>query len=275
MLQIPKPQLVLPQINNMAATPSPSVNGVSVPAPAGTNTKSGWVELFAAASVTKDVYGISLLINADLTATSISRNLYDIGIGAAASEVVKVPNILHNGGSTYVTSVGREFFIPVFIPKGTRISIRHQSNIANQAANCSAWLHCGGGLPPWATFSGVNSYGTDTATSGGVAHTCGSSGTYSSWANLGATLTKDYSAILPMIVGADTTLGSLAAHLQLGISSVEMVKYLFITTTAEAIGAIVPSLPVYHKWASGTQMMLRATASGTGDPIEVGFLAFY
>lgn len=281
MLIVPKPHsLLLPPIHNLQATPAnnPATNGTTVAASASVNTKGSWVEIFAAATVAYDVFGITIFIANDVTTAASTRNLYDIGIGAAAAETVLVPNIM-NAATTNLGNQPspREIFIPIFVPKGTRIAMRKQSNIGSKTSSIAMFLHSGGGLPPWAVFTGCDSYATDTATSGGQAHTPGNSGTYSAWTNLGATLSRNYSAILPLIgVGSDAVMSQLTGYLDLGIDSVGFGKYMYLVSNLECIGAVIPNMPLYNRWPSGAQMMLRSTMSGTADDnYEFGFLALY
>lgn len=279
MLIVPKTKsLILPPVHNLVATPSATAPGVAVTASASINTKGAWAQAFAAASVPYDVYGIWMIIILDSASATLTRSLYDIGIGGAGSEIVKIPNILNTGPSTLQNcTMGQLFFFPIFIPKGTRIAVRKQSNIGSEAANVTMWLVSGGGLSPWDVFTGCDSYGTDVATSGGLAHTPGNTGTYSTWANIGATLSRDYGAIVPMVgMGSDTTQTALMGYLQLGINSVNFGQYFYAVSNVEAMGYILPPAPLHNRWASGTQMMLRSTMSGTADDnYEFGFLAFY
>lgn len=281
MLLLPKPQLVLPPIHNWAATPVSATPGTTVAAHATINTEGAWTQIFAAATVTYDVYGITLIIVNDNVNAGVCRNLYDIGIGGAGAETLKIPDLL-NSAVGVASAACREFSLPIFIPRGTRISMRKQSDVTVKTSSCTMRLHGGGGVPPWTCFAGCDSYGTDPATSGGMVHAAGSTGTYSTWANftkatVDQPLTRDYGAIMPMVGwGSDTVGANLVYYLQIGIASVMFDQYMFATSASEAITNIFPSILVPHKWTSGTQIMMRATASAAPDTdLEYGFLAFY
>lgn len=87
------------------------------------NVKSAWVELVAAAPF--DVCGI--VIHGSMTAAATINALYDIGIGAAASEVVLLPDIEQTRlGSS--NAGFPSFFVPISIPVGSRISARYQAS---------------------------------------------------------------------------------------------------------------------------------------------------
>lgn len=277
MLIVPKTKsLILPPKHNLVATPAATGSGITVAAHATINTKGSWVEMFAAAAVTYDVFGITLMISNDSTAATVVRNLYDIGIGGAGVEVVLVPNILNTGTLATPSAPNTFYFLPIFIPKGTRIAMRKQSNITVKTSSCMLFLHGGGGMPPWDVFTDCDSYATDTATSGGLAHTPGSTGTYSTWTNIGATLSRNYGAILPMIgSGSNTTMGNRICYLQMGVNSVIFGQYVYSVTAGETVGGMWPSIALYNRWALGTQIMLRSTEDAGAVELEFGFLAFY
>lgn len=273
-LMLPRSQGGLIQ-HNLAATPSNVGNGTSVPAHATINTKSAWVQIFAATNF--DVHGISLAIQNDAVSSAQIANLYDIGVGAAASEQPIISNLLNTGGTSTPTSGMKTYFFPLFIPKGTRISARHQSNVTIQPGVVTMFLHGGFDIPPWKSFQGADGIGIDTADSGGTTHTPGSSGTESTWANIGSTLARDYSAIMPIVsTGTDTTMTSLSGHVEIGINSTTLMEYYFATNNTEFVAAIFPTVPAYGFYPAGTQMMIRAEMSGTADTdLEFALLGFY
>lgn len=264
-----------PWQNNLSATPNTGGAGfgTSVPAPVSTNTKSGWVEIIA--STNYAAFGFTLVISGDSASATVVKNLWDIGVGGAGSEQPLVLNYLHNGGGL-MTSGGYAIFFPIYIPPGTRISARHQSNVASQAGRVQIFLHGIGDLPPWKAFSGAEGIGVDTATSGGLSHTPGNTGTESTWTNLGSTLARRYGAFLPLIgTGSSTTMTSLAYHVEFGINSTALTEYYFTGNNTENISIIFPSGPFYGNFETGDQMMVRAESSGTADNLEFALLGFY
>lgn len=260
--------------HNLPATPSPTAPGTAVTASGTPNVKGSWVELISSANF--DVCGISLAIFADSASAAVNANLYDIGVGAAGSEQPIVSNLL-NTGSTNLTAGGLSYFLPLEIKKGTRISARHQSNVASKGARITTFLHGGFSAPPWKTFAGAEGIGVDTADSGGTTHTPGNSGAESAWANIGTTLAKHYGAMLPIVsTGSDTTMTSLAGHLEVGINSTTLAEYLFGTNNTEFISYLLPSVPFYGNFPIGTQMQIRAEMSGTADTdLEFALLGFF
>lgn len=102
-------------------------------------TKSAWVQVNAA--TTRDYCG--LLLNIDNQALPDTTNFpglaVDVGIGAAASEQVIVANlaVTHAAGShPYFW-----FFIPVDIPRGTRVAVRAALSTVSATYKCGVALY--------------------------------------------------------------------------------------------------------------------------------------
>lgn len=83
------------------------------------NSKGSWVELIA--STTRDSHGLFVVLPSNENSNDY---LFDIGIGAAASEQVILENLLKSQRySSYFYQFG------LWIPAGTRLSARAQSSI--------------------------------------------------------------------------------------------------------------------------------------------------
>jgi hypothetical protein len=104
---------------------SASSLGTIVTASGTINTKGAWAELIAASA--RDTRHLILLFQS----AAAHRFLIDLGIGAAASEQVLIPNLFHRGSSSTAATT----IVPVScsIPAGTRVAARCQSNTASQA----------------------------------------------------------------------------------------------------------------------------------------------
>ena len=138
------------------------------------HTKGPWSQLIASSSF--DSYGITVMIGTAAVAASTNvRRLVDIGIGAAASEIVIAPNLMcGNAGSWAVAGGGLAVYtFPIFIPAATRISGRCQANTVSGAVAALVFLHSLPIGPMGWTGSRITAYGADTATSSGVSHSPG------------------------------------------------------------------------------------------------------
>lgn len=158
------------------------------------HTKGNWVTVVA--STAYDVGGLLVQCIMPASVANSSLCLFDIGIGAAASEVVICPNIyvFGPGGVTHV-------FIPINVPAGTRIAARVQSTITSAATWVNVtgirggfWGPQGGGL--------IHSFGENLAASTGTVLNAGAAAnTYPAlpMTELVAATTKDIVAIMPVV----------------------------------------------------------------------------
>jgi len=125
------------------------------------NTKgTPWTELIA--STLRPSIGMLLTLGD----TSNVDQLIDIGIGAAAFEVVIISNIEFGQGLTGIAHL-EHVFIPFSIPAGSRISTRIQS-VSPSGVCAVAVTMVYGETAPGSIPSKATTYGANTADSGGV-----------------------------------------------------------------------------------------------------------
>lgn len=104
-----------------------TTNLTPVDAGAVANTKGSWIEIVAATS--KDSKGIFLCTGTNSNFSLSTAGFFiDIGIGAAASEQIIVPNAHILTHSTLDASIPNVRYYPMQIPDGTRITARMQSS---------------------------------------------------------------------------------------------------------------------------------------------------
>lgn len=260
--------------SNLPATPSTGAFGTRATGSSTINTKGSWSQVTA--SLPHDAYGFWLTMAGTATSATSTDMLMDIGIGAGGSEVVIVPNLLAGWIGT-PTQGPRTLFIPIFIPKGTRVAIRNQGVIASDTVDCMFHFVSGNPSMRGNLFVGCDAYGVNSSgASAGTAHTPGNTGAESTWANLGTTATKSYGAILPLIqVGTVTSLTAIAYHWELGIGGVTLAEWYFMGNTGEYINGPYPAEPAAVNIASGAQLQVRAEASGTAIAFDVAAYCFY
>lgn len=258
--------------SNLPATPSTSTFGTRATASASTNTKGSWSQVTA--SLPHDAYGFWLTMAGTATSATSTDGLLDIGIGAADSEVVLVPDLLAGWLGT-PTQGPRTLFIPIFIPKGTRVAIRNQGVIAADTVDCMFHFKSGDPANRGLLFSGCDAYGIVSASSAGLAHTPGNTGAESTWANIGSATSKSYGAILPLIQSSNTTTTAIAYHWELGIGSVTLAEWYYMGNTGEYLNGPFPAEPAAVNIASGAQLQVRAEASGTAIAFDVAAYCFY
>ena len=144
-------------------------DGTGITSSATAHTKGSWVQFIA--STAKDAYGIYMSIRNAIHAAENTHSLIDIGIGAAASEEVVVPDIYYAGESVDsgngILGFGQVFF-PMRIPKGSRIAMRFQDSAAS-AENMKVNLGiCHGGFLMPAPLGAIDALGAGSGTSKGT-----------------------------------------------------------------------------------------------------------
>ena len=170
--------------------------------------------------------------------------MWNIGVGAAGSETVIVPD-LATGGSA---SGGYGIIIPVAIPAGSRVAV--QVKVARTSLSQrypQAWLLSTGPAAYAVTPRSVEVLGVNPSTSQGTAL----SGASGSWSEVVAATSKPYQSLflMPTIHGADTA-NINPMRLVLGIgpsgSEVEVGEVVARTTTNEELNGVNGPSINYH-----------------------------
>lgn len=215
----------------------------AVPAGSGTNTKGPWSQLIAATT-----YDVDLLAIQVRSAGTDQNALMDIGVGAAASEVVIVPN-LYDSYDGLVSDISRSngfILCPVSIPNGSRIAIRCQASVADGIV-LGRIVPCGGGFRRLTPLGKITDYGTDTANSRGTAVTSGSAD-FGSWVQLAASTSRTIHALAAMAGCISYTAGG-DTLVQIGVG---------------ANGSEISVMEMGGQW--------RTSAVGGSNGLSLGFL---
>lgn len=157
-----------------------TTTGTSVAAHASANTKGGWVQISASTPIDADGFYLNLL------AGTVSRDfLIDIGIGAAASEVVILPDLPMSSGTA---GQATEVYVPLRIARGTRVAARCQATAGSAVCFVGVGLIASRYMP---SFKRATTYGAVTADSGATAIDAGAvANTFGGWVQLAAALTN-------------------------------------------------------------------------------------
>lgn len=229
------------------------VSYTTVTADTTSHTKGAWTEIVPAAAYSFDVGMVVVRIqNVSASATNTAM-LIDIGVGAASSEQVLLPNILAGGNGS------SPYWFPIFVPGGTRISARCQAAVAGgDTASVNVDLYGGPGVAshPLVYYAAENC-GADTATSDGVTLTVGS------WVQLKSATDYDAVAAVPMFAVGGTVAGANnTINVGIGASSSEQVlidKVKISTNTSEAVSDATPTglLPMDFRIPAGTRVAMN------------------
>lgn len=194
------------KLENAYTGTSSAEYGATVTADATTaHVLGGYAQLTAATA--EDAYGVTVSIsNIGTTASTNTRSLVNIAIGASSSEQVIIPNLMcGQAGAWNSSSIGPVMYhFPIRIAQGTRIAANFQSLALSDTAVVNVWLY---GAPVPGKWYGqrVTAYGAATASSSGTAHTHGNS-SYATTTELTASTTNPIKYLqVGMNLGTDTT----------------------------------------------------------------------
>lgn len=148
------------------------------------NVKGSWVQMTAST----EFAGTALMFIANFPSASC---LADIGIGAAGSERIIVPDILNSA----VFQSPPLYSFPVAIPTGARIAVRVASTSAG--ASCSTTVYVlSGGFSRSVGHSRIDAYGVDTTDSGGTSIDPGATiNTKGAWVQITASTVATHKAL--------------------------------------------------------------------------------
>lgn len=101
----------------------------------GNNTKGAWVEVFSAAEVEFDVYGVLINLNSFNVQAAARDAIVDIGTDPAGgtSYTTVIPNLLASAAAALFVSgagIGVNYYFPLFIKAGSSIAARASVNNA-------------------------------------------------------------------------------------------------------------------------------------------------
>lgn len=165
------------------------------------------------------------------------------------------------------------YFFPLFIPAGTTLGGRARTAHSSTITGRVVVYAYGGNRNPGTWWSGrkVTSIGIDAAASRGQDHTPGSTGSFSTWANLGSALTLDGQAYQFAVQGkndAAWTGSSSPYWWQFGVNSVQVGPTIIKGHTSQETGLTFPTGPLFRSFKTGQQLMVRATALSTAETLD-------
>jgi hypothetical protein len=253
-----------------ASTRSP----VTVVASATPHTKGAWTELIAA---TGSLATFMRITGNCVTSSTNTAVLVDIGVGAAASETVVIPNMTFGGNASEHISM-----VPISIPPGSRVSARSQGAQVSQPV--SVWIE----LYHPRTINGndsrhgnwsrtVTTYGAVTASSLGTTLTTpGSLNTKSAWTEITSSTTAPLSNIWATFGRGGQNNTSPVANMLVDIgfgaagSESVLIENVFLQmTTGESMNIAGPTACQGLDLPAGTRLAARYQRDATTGVIDV------
>ncbi len=242
---------------------------------AAANTKSPYTELIAA--LPRDAAGL-VVSAANTSGSGTYSHLVDIAAGAAAAEQDIVSNVLcaSNSGDGVC---GASFYLPLVIPKGTRLSARAQCNRSSKVlAFLAAPLY--GTFAPFA-FHRAETYGADASDSGGAFCETTTANEYGPWVELTAATGLDVKAIALALGGGNVSKSAGTAEIQLGLgapSSEQVVldsfRVVLNSGTDNVHDNTFGAVPLHIPKGSRLSVRTNSSVTGSAGGIDVVMVAF-
>ncbi len=251
--------------------------GTTITAHSTIHTKGSWVSVVASAPFDVTWLGVTTSDSTHTSATNTAQ-LLDIGVGAAASELVLIANI--PSGYSAITmpltnAAGRGItWFPVEIPSGTNISARMQATITVDTCDVRLFML---GSSPWQppTFQSIDTIGAVIASSAGTDLSGGGI------VELTSSTAEDYKAIGWVgDLGAGGALGGEDRLIEIFVGAGAAEKTLvdnieFSTGSTESVTNCQPRgfFPVEMNIPSGSRLSAQATG-GAGRDVGIVLYGF-
>lgn len=255
--------------SNIAAAAS-STLGTSCTTGGAEATKGTIVEAIASANF--DAYLMHITIGDYTTSSSSGRGCLDIMIGGSGSEQVLIENLLMGrcGGSADDLQVKgpKQWMFPVFVPAGSRLSIRAAGQATSTTVRCAITLMGGQGSPQFQVGTKVTTYGVATVANG-VSITEGASGAEGSWTQITSSTSQEHFCLVPSYQ-FNTTSGASERYsyvdIGIGASSSEVQigpTYIYSSGWYSLMDGPFNPMPAFCNIPAGTRLAMRASNSGT------------
>ena len=257
------------------SAPSSTV-GTQITASSTAGSKGSWTQLIA--STAKEYHWLIVGFTANNASATITNVVVDIGIGAASSEIVLVPDLLVGSQPSITTDFAPHLYVfPIRVPSGSRLSARSASGPAgSQTCRVLMWLFGKNPKVPSWTGSKVTAYGiTLSGDARGVAVTPGVSAAEGSWTQIVSSTGDRCEYIVPGWGMPQTTTVAnqvYALDFGFGASSAEQAlvrDILFMTDTSERVHGGW-CMPIYADLPASTRLVARLSQhSTTAQAVDV------
>lgn len=262
----------------------------------GTHTTPGTAHTYGTptqliASTPFDAHALLFRTTTATTSTGLrTDHLVEIMIGAAGSETTLIGPVLLGWRSTNTT-----IMLPVFVPAGSRISVRIKGHQTSKAFACyvdlfgSPGKHHAGLPQRWVSYGQVD----DASNSHGSLFTPGNSNAWGSWASVVASTSYAHSLWVPQLDGYTSAamaalnyrtqwaIGDTTQAADMATNGTAIEGPMWASTTGEQIteqfsfgawyiGLAPGSQPIYAPRAAGAAVSVRGMCSGTADSNAAG-----
>lgn len=253
---------------DVGAVSSSATSGTTLTANASANTYGNYSQLIAATAY--DASGMLIAISNGSVSTN-AQYAVAIAIGAAASEVVIIPNLIFNLRTALTWF---SVFIPIGVPAGTRLSAKVQSPTG--AATCEIAIELCDSDYDMTPYGLLQDYGTAIGTTRGTQLDPGAvANTKGSYAQLAASTTYDINWLLVFVSGGAGVIAAQEWLMDIAVGAAASEKIILSNLLFEAgatnPGITTPLVGAFKiKVPSGTRLSARcqctSTTSGSRKP---------
>lgn len=253
--------------SNVTTQPTNTVGTVITPV---VGSKGAWAEVFA--SLANDTYG--LMIQVHNSATSAANRTYaiDIGVGAAGTETVIIPDLIGSSAATMDARGGLWYYFPVFIPAGSRVAARAQGSVtttvrvnvrAYQQPSNPAMVRTCGYVEELGLTGVVGTAVTGGTTAEGAWTLIGTTARDCWWWQIGVQVAVADTAHATACTYFDIARGD-GTNFQVIVSDLP-----FITSTTEDSGKPLMTFGCEAYVPAGSSIYVRGQSGAANDPFEV------
>lgn len=275
--------------HNLSAVLATGVSVFGTQVTSGTASADGTAVTLLSA-LAHDAEYLQLRFGSVAGASSIDNNaLMDILIDPAGgtSWSVLIPSLAVAGLTNPFTTanppsgISGGYDFPIWIPAGASIGARARAAGASAIVfSVAAYAHGGNANPAsWWAGQRVSAVGIDAANSRGASVTPGGSGSFGSWADFGSTLGEACGAVQWAVLGEHTfssNWSNRGYQFEFGVGSTRFGQPFDRTIASTGTrGWWIPTGPIFHRFAAGTQFQARGKSSGVAIAMSVAGYAVH
>lgn len=236
---------------------------VGVTTSSSVHTKGAWTQLVAA--TTYDFSGV--IVWFDWADAAGREYMIDVGVGAAGSETVIVPNLALSRCSTTDRLFHSCVYLPISIPAGSRLSLRAQSGVSGAYTMYVAVQGLVGGAP--LGLSSVAAIGAVPSLTDGVSVAPGANGTWGGWTEVTAACANDIKHLSAHMGSQGRATGTQqfwTLQVATGASGAEQILIDTMFTAETNVGIFMPQYPhgFFVDIPQGTRLSVRGMKQGSG-----------
>lgn len=233
----------------------------SITAAGSSNTVGSYVEMISAANNTRPSSGIIVNFGWKGSTSSFCDILLNVAIGGAGSEEVIIPNLMMRPNQSTTAANYYQYYFPIDIPAGVRISINCQASVASRVTGANIIL-ISSAIGQDNSFSFVDDIGSNTGSSTGTTVARSTADTFGSWVQISSSTTNNVKGFIVAAARTGISWSTQDITYQVGIGSSGNEEIIFegqhirVNFSEGGIGHVTPFIPV--EIPAGSRVAIRA-----------------